>query len=99
HIVTFSVLPLSPDRTLLRTKWLVHRDAIQGVDYDLENLIRVWRETNLQDGALVGLAQAGAASAGYVPGPYSTETEGQVEAFANWYIGRMAAQLGIEPAR
>ena len=35
HIVTFSVLPLSPERTLLRTKWLVHKDAVEGVDYDL----------------------------------------------------------------
>ncbi|MHB1302705.1 MAG: aromatic ring-hydroxylating oxygenase subunit alpha [Acidiphilium sp.] len=94
HIVTFAVLPLSPDRTLLRTKWLVHRDAIEGVDYDLENLIQVWRETNIQDGNLVGLAQAGASTTGYVQGPYSPQTEGQVEAFVNWYIGRMAAHLG-----
>ncbi|MDD2860140.1 MAG: aromatic ring-hydroxylating dioxygenase subunit alpha [Acidiphilium sp.] len=93
HIVSFAVLPLGPDRTLLRTKWLVHRDAIEGVDYDLENLIRVWRETNIQDGNLVGLAQAGAASGGYVPGPYSPRTEGQVEQFVNWYIKRMAAGL------
>ncbi|HUC18229.1 MAG TPA: aromatic ring-hydroxylating dioxygenase subunit alpha [Acetobacteraceae bacterium] len=90
HVVTFSVLPLAPDRTLLRTKWLVHRDAIEGVDYDLETLVQVWRETNLQDGRLVGLAQAGAASEGYVPGSYSPETEGQVEQFVNWYIRRLA---------
>ncbi|HWA81566.1 MAG TPA: aromatic ring-hydroxylating dioxygenase subunit alpha [Acetobacteraceae bacterium] len=94
HIVSFAVLPLAPDRTLLRTKWLVHRDAIEGVDYDLETLIQVWRETNLQDGRLVGLAQAGAASGGYVPGPYSPQTEGQVEQFVNWYIQRLAALAG-----
>lgn len=99
HIVTFAVLPLSPDRTLLRTKWLVHRDAVEGVDYNLENLIRVWRETNIQDGNLVGLAQAGAASAGYVPGPYSEQTEGQVEQFVNWYVGRLAVHLGIDAAK
>ena len=50
-------------------------------------------ETNIQDGNLVGLAQAGAASGGYVPGPYSPQTEGQVEQFVNWYIRRMAAGL------
>jgi Rieske 2Fe-2S family protein len=93
HIVTFAVLPLGPDRTLLRTKWLVHRDAIEGVDYDLDNLIQVWRETNLQDGRLVGLAQAGAATGGYTPGPYSPQTEGQVEQFVNWYVQRLAAHL------
>lgn len=93
HVVSFAVFPLAPDRTLLRTEWLVHRDAIEGVDYDLDNLIQVWRETNLQDGRLVGLAHAGAASAGYIQGPYSPQTEGQVEQFTNWYIGRMAAGL------
>ena len=30
HIVTFSVLPISPEQTLLRTKWLVHKDAVEG---------------------------------------------------------------------
>ena len=93
HIVSFAVLPLSPERTLLRTKWLVHKDAIEGADYDLETLIQVWRETNIQDGRLVGLAQAGASSAGYVPGRYSPQTEGQVEQFVNWYVKRLAAQL------
>jgi glycine betaine catabolism A len=94
HIVTFAALPLSPDRTLLRTKWLVHRDAIEGIDYDLDNLVQVWRETNIQDGRLVGLAQAGAAVAGYVPGPYSLQTESQVEKFVNWYVQRLAALAG-----
>ena len=35
HAVVFSVLPLAPDQTLLRTTWLVHPDAVEGVDYDL----------------------------------------------------------------
>jgi Rieske 2Fe-2S family protein len=94
HIVTFSVLPLSPERTLLRTKWLVHKDAVEGVDYDLRNLISVWAATNKQDGELVGYAQAGARSPAYEPGPYSVHTEMLVEKCSNWYISRMAAHLG-----
>ncbi len=43
HIVTFSVLPLSADRTLVRTTWLVHKDAIEGEDYNLDNLTQVWK--------------------------------------------------------
>jgi Rieske 2Fe-2S family protein len=94
HIVTFSALPLDPERTLLRTKWLVHRDAVEGTDYDLENLTSVWRATNDQDSALVELAQSGVRSQAYVPGPYSPYTEGLVEKFADWYVGRMAAHIG-----
>jgi Rieske 2Fe-2S family protein len=91
HIVTFAAFPVAPGKTLVRTTWLVHRDAVEGVDYDLENLTLVWRETNLQDARLVALAQAGAASGGYTPGPYSPQTEGQVESFIAWYIKRLAA--------
>lgn len=93
HIVSFAVFPLSENQTLVKTKWLVHKDAVEGVDYDMENLTRVWRETNLQDSRLVGLAQQGAASPGYIPGPYSESTEGQVEQFIEWYISRLKALL------
>lgn len=94
HIVTFSVIPLAPDRTLLRTKWLVHKDAVEGVDYDLGNLTGVWEATNKQDGDLVGLCQAGAATVGYQPGPYSPNTEFLVDKFCTWYVGRLAAETG-----
>ena len=94
HIVTFSVLPLDAERSLLRTKWLVHKDAVEGVDYDLANLIGVWEATNDQDSELVGICQQGVASPAYEPGPYSPHTEMLVEKFCNWYVGRMAAHLG-----
>ncbi|WP_207460704.1 aromatic ring-hydroxylating dioxygenase subunit alpha [Azospirillum sp. SYSU D00513] len=89
HIVTFSVLPLDEGRTLLRTKWLVHKDAVEGVDYDLENLTSVWIATNQQDADLVEMAHKGAESPAYEPGPYSPFTEGLVEKFCEWYIGRL----------
>ncbi|HEV2545134.1 MAG TPA: aromatic ring-hydroxylating dioxygenase subunit alpha [Methylobacterium sp.] len=94
HIVTFSVLPLDAERSLLRTKWLVHKDAVEGVDYDLANLTGVWEATNDQDSELVGICQQGVASPAYEPGPYSPHTEMLVEKFCNWYVGRMAAHLG-----
>lgn len=93
HIVTFSAIPLDPERTLVKTKWLVHKDAVEGVDYDLANLTAVWEATNAQDAELVGLNQAGVRSTGYQPGPYSAFTEGLVEKFSAWYIGRMSAHL------
>jgi Rieske 2Fe-2S family protein len=91
HAVSVAVFPLAPDRTLVRTKWLVHRDAVEGRDYDLANLIAVWSATNEQDGHLVGLAHRGAQSAGYRPGPYSRFTEGALDEFATWYVERMSA--------
>lgn len=94
HIVTFSVIPLDAHNTLVRTKWLVHRDAVEGVDYDIGNLTGVWEATNRQDADLVELAHAGARSPAYEPGPYSPYTEGLVDQFCNWYVSRLAAGLG-----
>lgn len=93
HIVTFSVFPLGPDRNLLRTRWLVHKDAVEGVDYDLNRLTEVWEATNQQDADLVEISHNGALSPAYEPGPYSPYTEPLVEKFTEWYVGRMAEHL------
>jgi Rieske 2Fe-2S family protein len=88
HAVTFSVIPLAPDRTLVRTTWLVHPEAVEGVDYDLDTLTKVWAATNDQDAVFVARAQQGITSPAYLPGPYGP-TEYQVEAFINWYVTRL----------
>jgi Rieske 2Fe-2S family protein len=49
HAVISYIIPLAPDKTLVRTKWLVHQDAVEGVDYDLKKLTEVWIATNTQD--------------------------------------------------
>ncbi len=98
HIVSFSVIPLSATETLVRTKWLVHQDAQEGVDYDVDNLTAVWRATNDQDRALVEMSQRGVSSSAYESGPYSPFTEGLVEKFCAWYIGRLEAYVDLPPA-
>jgi Rieske 2Fe-2S family protein len=91
HAVTFSVLPIGPQETLVRTKWLVHKDAEEGRDYTIDNLTKVWRATNDQDRSLVERTAAGVRSSAYEPGPYSSNTEGMVEKFVAWYIARLRA--------
>jgi glycine betaine catabolism A len=88
HAVVFQVLPLAVDRTLVRTTWLVNADAVEGVDYDVDELTHVWRETNAQDSAFVALTQAGVADPAYEPGPY-TSSEYQVDHFLSWYTAKM----------
>jgi Rieske 2Fe-2S family protein len=97
HAVIFSVLPLSADKTLLRTKWLVHKEAVEGSDYDLENLTKVWLRTNEQDATFVGWQSAGANSPAYEPGPFSPN-ENQLEKFYGWYTDRLRDYLQM-PAR
>jgi len=92
HIVSFSLMPMTPDRTLVRTSWLVHEDAVEGVDYDVENLTAVWRATNVQDAWLAQINHQGISGDGYRPGPYSTE-EKLVESFKAFYTSRARRAL------
>jgi Rieske 2Fe-2S family protein len=93
YAVLVRMLPLGPQETLFTTKWLVHREAEMGRDYDLETLVRVWSTTNDQDKALVERNQEGVNSAGYTPGPYSQHAEQGVIRFVEWYCDTLKAQL------
>jgi Rieske 2Fe-2S family protein len=91
HAVIFTAYPISADKTLVRTKWLVHKDAVVGEDYDLDHLTAVWKATNAEDAHLVSIAHQGVSSAGYRPGPYSPFTERALDEFSTWYVDRMTA--------
>ncbi|GGR51413.1 Rieske 2Fe-2S family protein [Nocardioides luteus] len=98
HVVTFSVTPISPDRTLVRSTWLVSADAVEGVDYDVESLTAVWRATNAQDAVFVRNTQLGVADPAYVPGPYN-EAERQVDDFVRWYEAQIRSEARIPSPR
>jgi Rieske 2Fe-2S family protein len=92
HAVVFSVLPVAPDKSFLRTTWLVRADAVEGEDYDVATLAHVWSATNAQDSAFVARAQRGVSDPSYAPGPYS-RVEGDVDAFVSWYVSRVAVSV------
>lgn len=94
HAISFRVLPLSPTRTQLTTRWLVHRDAVEGVDYDLKELTHVWLATNEQDRRIVAENQIGVSAPTYDPGPYSALQENGVRQFVDWYAERLKHRLG-----
>ena len=93
HAVSFRVLPLGPTETELTSKWLVHRDAVEGVDYDVKALTEVWVATNEQDQRVVEVNQKGVSSPAYEPGPYSSLHEGGVIQFLDWYSRLMTGRL------
>jgi Rieske 2Fe-2S family protein len=93
HAVTFRVLPISATETAVTTKWLVHKDAVEGVDYDLQTLTHVWTQTNDEDRRIVEENAFGIRSPAYEPGPYSELHEGGVIQFVDWYAGFMGPRL------
>lgn len=85
HFIVFRVLPISAQESMVTTKWFVHKDAVEGVDYDPERLRKVWDATNDQDRVLGEENQRGINSAGYQPGPYSETYEFGIINFMDWY--------------
>ena len=88
HIIHFRCNPMSESETEVVTTWLVHEDAIEGLDYDIERLTEVWIATNDEDRQLAENNHLGTASRAYRPGPYS-KTEFLVKDFADWYLAAM----------
>ncbi|WP_040263622.1 aromatic ring-hydroxylating oxygenase subunit alpha [Pseudomonas massiliensis] len=93
HALSFRVLPLGPNETLVTTKWLVPSTAVEGVDYDLDRLTKVWLATNDQDRKLVEGTQMGVNSPSYEPGPFSEIAENGVCQFDDWYCSTMLDRL------
>jgi len=93
HCVVFQVIPISAQKTLVTTKWLVHKDAVEGVDYDVARLREVWDATNDQDRMLAERNQQGINSLAYEPGPYSETFEFGVINFVDWYSQTVRANL------
>lgn len=86
--------------TAVTTKWLVHKDAVEGVDYDFRELIHVWTETNHEDRRIVEENAFGIRSPAHEPGPYSEVHEDGVMQFVEWYAGFMEPRLAqrVQPA-
>jgi glycine betaine catabolism A len=98
HIIHFRVLPLSANRTAVRTTWLVHEDAVEGVDYDLGRLTEVWTATNDQDRILAERNHLGIRSIAYEPGPFAP-SEFMLGNFSDWYAGKMSSFAGLPAPR
>jgi Rieske 2Fe-2S family protein len=96
HATTFRLLPLSPTTTQLTTKWLVHKDAVEGVDYDIKRLTEVWMATNEEDRRVCQENQIGVNSPAYSPAPYSPIHEAGVTQFVDWYASHLEGRLTEE---
>jgi Rieske 2Fe-2S family protein len=81
----FAAIPIGPEETRVVSKWLVPKEAREGVDFTVDDLTGVWTSTNLQDRELAENNQRGINSIGYRPGPYADGPEELVIRFNDWY--------------
>lgn len=91
--VVFCETPLEISHTEVRMQWLVHSDAVEDRDYQLDNLLHVWDQTNLQDWQLCARTQAGVRSHGFIPGPLSLD-ETSVAGFYLAYASMLDGTAG-----
>jgi glycine betaine catabolism A len=93
HVFMFSCMPVSEAETHVFSKWLVHKDAVEGVDYHIDALTELWSRTNDQDKWLAENNHLGVNSPGYTPGPYSEDAELLAARFTDWYCDKARAYL------
>lgn len=89
HAVTTRLLPLGRNRTQARVTWLVHKDAEEGLDYQLDRIMPFWQLTSEQDWTLCADAQRGVSSTAYRPGPLSKHKEYNVDSFLAWCMNQL----------
>jgi Rieske 2Fe-2S family protein len=87
HTVVSSWLPAGPRKSLFRATWSVHEDAVEGVDYEVDEVVRLIDITNEQDKELCRLVQLGVNSSGYDnSAPYHPQHEAPVRGFLQAYL-------------
>ena len=91
YAMTTRLTPVSAGTTRVQVSFLVDENAVEGEDYDPEQVAYVWKETSEQDWELCENNYAGIKSLAYEPGPFSRLTESSVESFLQWYLDRLQA--------
>ena len=92
YVLVHRAWPLAPDRTRVVCEWLFPQASLDAPGFDPADMVEFWDLTNRQDWLLCERVQRGAASAGYVPGPYHP-SERCVHAFDKWYAEAIAPHL------
>jgi Rieske 2Fe-2S family protein len=92
HAVVHALRPIDVGRVRWETRWYVRDDAVEGVDYDRENVIAVWTATNKEDIALCENAYRGVRSRRFRPGPLDNKRESAIPPALTTYLEMMAAE-------
>tara|TARA_Y100000590_G_scaffold411233_1_gene505067 strand:- start:1028 stop:2263 length:1236 start_codon:yes stop_codon:yes gene_type:complete len=88
----FTFIPKSTQHTDVELMWLVHKDAKEGQDYDIEEMIWMWDKTTIADKKIIEDNQRGVLSSKYEPGPLSQMEKG-LEKFKNWYLKQLLLSI------
>ena len=88
HAVIYRFLPVDLHHSVQEIIWLVHEDAVEGRDYDLERLTWLWDVTTEADKRIIEANQDGIRSQYYEPGPL-VDMERYTRRFLDAYLERL----------
>lgn len=95
HAVTMQHTPVSATHTRVVMNWFVDRHAVEGEDYEIDNVIAFWKRTGEQDWKLCADNQAGVNSRAYRPGPYAP-SEIELPKFHDWYFSQIMNEVDLK---
>ena len=88
HVVSYVFTPTAHTTCQCDVYWMVRSNAVEGKDYDVENLTWLWDVTTKADERIVMNNQKGVNSRKYQPGPF-TKKESTEKDFIRWYLALM----------
>ena len=88
YVAVARFTPRGPESTDAEIVWLVHPDAVEGKDYDPDDLMALWDITIREDAWLVENNHVGVESGGYRAGHYAP-AEGWPKDFIAWYMNEV----------
>jgi len=71
YVMTHTLWPRAVDRTDVICEWHFHPDEMARPNFEADDAVEFWDNTNREDWAISELSQAGIKSRAYKPGPYS----------------------------
>ena len=88
YMLVHSLSPKAPDHTEIACEWYFHPDEIAKPEFQADDAVEFWDNTNREDWHVSELSQLGLQSRAYQPGPYS-ERESLLHAFDKYVLNRL----------
>ena len=89
HAMIANCYPVGPLQSDFVVSWLVHEDAVEGVDYEVDKVIALWDITHRQDAETLERQQRGILSSVYTPGPDSATAEPGIKVALDLYLNML----------
>jgi phenylpropionate dioxygenase-like ring-hydroxylating dioxygenase large terminal subunit len=90
HIVFYVFTPQNAVSSLCEIYWLVRGDAVEGTDYDVEELVWLWDITTESDKEIIVNNWKGVNSRYYKPGPFS-KMERNESRYVEWIVSELSS--------